>query len=206
MDSYLLPDLPYAYDSLEPWCDATTLQLHHTKHHQSYVDGANAAVEALTSIDPDDAMKLHGARSALTFNLGGHVLHSLFWENLAPTSATSSAPSAALAERVQRDLGGPERFRKLFVATCKGVQDSGWGALVHDAIADRLVVTGLHDHHNDLVPDTTILAVVDVWEHAYYLTHRNDRVAWVEAAFDHLDWNTVSARLEAATAAAGGST
>lgn len=192
-ETYTLPDLPYAYDALEPWCDAETMHLHHDKHHAAYVKGANAATEELAALDPADASRRAGATAALTFNLGGHVLHSLFWENLTPNAAP---PPRAMLDRLARDFGSFDRFRALFAATCTGVQGSGWGAIVHDPIADRLQVAALHDHHRDLVPGGSILAVVDVWEHAYYLTHHNDRAAWVAAALEHLDWTVVAVRLE----------
>ena len=192
-DRYTLPPLPYGYDALEPWLDAETLHLHHDKHHQAYVTGANAAAEALDEIDPGDANALAGARAALAFNLSGHVLHSLFWENLSPDT---SAPSGALAAQIDNDFGSVDALAAQFAAICKGVQGSGWGALIHDPVAGSLYVAGIHDHQSQQVPDSTILALVDVWEHAYYLKYRNDRAAWVKAAWEHLDWTAIGGRFD----------
>ena len=192
-DRYTLPPLPYAYDALEPWLDAETLALHHDKHHQAYVTGANAAATALEAVDPSDANALAGARAALAFNLAGHVLHSLFWENLSPDT---SAPTGELAAQIDRDFGSLDALHDQFAAICKGVQGSGWGALIHDPVAGGLYVAGIHDHQSDQVPDSTILALVDVWEHAYYLKYRNDRAAWVAAAWQHLDWTRIGTRFD----------
>ena len=198
-DTYHLPDLPYSYDALEPWCRAETLHLHHDKHHQAYVTGANAAVAELATVDPGDKARHAGLQRALTFNLAGHVLHSLFWENLAPAPVT---PGGQLAQLVTRDFGSQERLRDVLVAASVGVQGSGWGALVHEPFGNRLHVVAFHDHQSDAIPASTVLAVIDVWEHAYYLDYRNERPRWVAAAVEHIDWHNVEARLAASPAAA----
>lgn len=190
--SFALPELPYAYDALEPWCGAETLHLHHDKHHKAYVDGANAAAEALAAADPGDATSVAALRANLVFNLGGHVLHSLFWENLSPQS---TAPSGDLARRIDESFGSVDRAKALLKTACTGVQGSGWGVLWAEPLTGRLQVSGMLDHHHQHVPDARILAVIDVWEHAYYLDHRNDRAGWVAAAIDHLAWDAIAGRL-----------
>ena len=194
---YSLPDLPYAYDALEPWCDATTLELHHSKHHQAYVDGANKAAGAMRETDPSDAHTLTALRGALTFNLAGHTLHSLFWENLSPEP---TKPSADLGKELTEQFGSPERLTKLWTSAAMGVQGSGWGALAYDPVADQIYAVSLHDHQHHVVPNSCLIAVIDVWEHAYYLTHRNDRATWVGEAIEHVDWARVATRLRAARA------
>lgn len=194
-DRYFLPELPYSYDALEPWCPAETLHLHHAKHHAAYVRGANEAAVALDAIDPADSYRLAGVQAALTFNLGGHVLHSLFWQNLSPHS---TPPSGALAAQITTDFGSPARLHDLLTAASMGVQGSGWGALMYDSTSGTLRAAVLRVHQHELVAGTTVLAVVDVWEHAYYLTYRNDRAAWVQSVIDHLDWQTVARRFAVA--------
>jgi Fe-Mn family superoxide dismutase len=194
----VLPELAFAYDALEPWCSAETLHLHHDKHHRAYVDGANAAAEALATVDPKDAHTLAGIRTALEFNTAGHVMHSLFWETLAPVPTPKSEH---LERQVARDFGSWERFEQLFIAACTGVQGSGWGALAVDPASGTLTLGGVHDHQNQLVPNSSLIAVIDVWEHAYYLDHRNDRPGWAKAALAHLDWTKISARFEAMSGA-----
>ena len=191
MAPYTLADLPYAVDALEPWCPAETLALHHGKHHATYVKGANESAEALNDADPSNAALYAGLSEALTFNLAGHVLHTLFWESLSPTP---SKPEGLLASQITSDFGSLDRFRERLVATCMGVHGSGWGTLSFDPLGGRLAVAPILDHQNDHVAGGLLLAVIDVWEHAYYLTHRNDRAAWVKAATAHLDWPAISAR------------
>ena len=195
---YSLPALPYALDALEPWCSAETLELHHGKHHAAYVAAANADVEALASIDPEDAHALAGAQASLAFNVGGHVLHSLLWENLSPTK---SEPTGAFRTQIETDLGSVERMNALLTAACKGVHGSGWGALVFDSTSRRIHAARLHDHQSDLIANSSLLAVVDVWEHAYYLGYRNDRPAWIKAVVEHLDWAAIATRCKQAAAA-----
>ena len=194
-DRYSLPKLPYAVDALGPWCPAETLELHHGKHHATYVEQANAAVEELADIDPEDAERLAGVRAALTFNLSGHVLHSLFWESLTPETRKPSNPFSA---RIASDFGSLERFGALLTSACVKVQGSGWGALLVDSQTGSLRVGSILDHSNGIVPGSQLLAVIDVWEHAYYLTHKNDRASWVDAAVEHLDWEAIEQRCDVA--------
>jgi superoxide dismutase, Fe-Mn family len=197
-DRYFLHDLPFAYDALEPWCPAETLELHHGKHHAAYVKGANEAADALEAVDPGDAYALAGIQTALTFNVAGHVLHSLFWESISPEV---TKPSGELGAKIDADFGSLDHLSDLLRAECKGVQGSGWGALLFDPMSKGLQVAKLHDHQMGLTPNASLLAVIDVWEHAYYLTHRNDRVSWVKAVVDHLDWTAIAARFEVASEA-----
>lgn len=190
-DQYTLPKLAYGYDDLEPWCSAETLHLHHLKHHAAYVAGANEATEELDAIDPNDTARLAGLQAALTFNLSGHVLHSLFWTSVSPRA---TRPHGPLQKKIASDFGSETRFHELLTATCMGVHGSGWGALSYDSLSGKLRIEGLHDHHHDMVPQSTLLAVVDVWEHAYYLGYHNDRAAWVDATVEHLDWPSIEAR------------
>jgi Fe-Mn family superoxide dismutase len=197
--AYRLPPLPYAYDALEPWCSAETLELHHDKHHKAYVDGANSALEELAGVDPDDKATIAGVTALLEFNLGGHVLHTLFWENLSPDELP--VPTE-LGSRFETDFGGEARAKQLLTAACTGVRGSGWGVLSFDPLGDRLHIGAVGDHQREFAPGLVTLAVIDVWEHAYYLTHKNDRPGWVKQAVAHLDWNTIDARLSAALEAA----
>lgn len=195
---YVLPDLPYAVDALEPWCPAETLEIHHDKHHASYVKEANAAAELLAEIDPDDAERLAGARSALVFNLGGHTLHTLFWTSMRPDAGR---PDGELAARLATDFGSLERFTALLTSACMKVQGTGWGTLSLHVPTGELHVGSLLDHQHNMVPESVLLAVIDVWEHAYYLTYRNERAKWVSQAIDHLDWVSIDDRYHRAAPA-----
>ena len=193
-DRYTLPTLPYAYDALDPWCPAETLHLHHAKHHAAYVHGANESAAQIDVIDPSDSYRLAGVQAAFNFNLGGHVLHSLFWPNLSPDK---TSPTGLLADQILADFGSVARFHEMLTAVSVGVPGSGWGALVYDTTSGTLRTTALRDHQHELVAGTEVLALVDVWEHAYYLTNHNDRAAWVQSVIEHLDWEIIAARFTA---------
>ncbi len=192
-EPYSLSDLPYEYDAFEPWCSAETMHLHHDKHHRAYVDAANKASAELREMDPSDLRSAAALQSALTFNLGGHLLHTLFWRSLDPIGGHDA--SDLLRRQVEADFGDRDRLEKILTTACMNVQGTGWGALYYDPSARRLRVGSILDHQHDHVPNTSILAVIDVWEHAYYLDHRNDRGAWVKAAIGHLDWSSIGQRL-----------
>ena len=194
-DIYTLPDLPYALDALAPWCPADTLKLHHGKHHATYVKEANALTKQLAAADPTDEVKLGALQTAFSFNLSGHLLHSLFWTSIRPSSGP---PPAELASRIKENFGSFDRFAALFTSACVKVQGSGWGALMIDPATGALRVGSILNHTNGLAPGSQLVAVVDVWEHAYYLTHKNDRATWVGAAIDHLDWESIARRCDEA--------
>ena len=196
-DRYVLPDLPYSYDALAPWCSAETLKLHHGKHHATYVKEANAIAEQLGKIDPTEEAKLGALQAAFAFNLSGHLMHSLFWTSITPESAR---PSAELTARITADFGSLERFTKMFTSACVKVQGSGWGAICVDPATGTLRVGSILNHNSGVVPGSQAVAVIDVWEHAYYLTHKNDRPTWVGAAIDHLNWEAIERRCDEAVA------
>ena len=121
-----LPDLSYTYDALEPWCEAETLHLHHDKHHRAYVDAGNQAREGLQVADPGDSKLITALTAARTFNVAGHVLHSLFWTSIGPAQ---TSPQGDLAIRIRSDFGSLDRMQELLVAGCMSVKGSGWGEI-----------------------------------------------------------------------------
>jgi len=197
MATYELPDLPYDYDALEPAIDARIMELHHDKHHQGYVNGANAALEKLESMrSSGDFSDVKAVKRDLSFNLSGHVNHSIFWENMSPDGG--GEPGGALADAIEADFGSVEAFMDDFAAASKAVEGSGWGMLVHDPVADKLMVVQAENHNNRAVQGSTPLLVLDVWEHAYYLQYENDRGSYVDNFWDVVDWDDVAARYDAA--------
>lgn len=191
MTTFELPPLPYPYDALEPWCPSETLELHHDKHHATYVKAANDAVAALCGLEPEDAERRAALTRALTFNVAGHVLHSLLWENLAPEQ---TQPSGGFVSAVKASFGSVDRLRSALKDACMSVQGSGWGVLYVEPTTGALRVGAIHDHQSDHVPGGQMVAVVDVWEHAYYLKYRNERAKWVAACIEHLDWTVAERR------------
>ncbi|RBI58732.1 superoxide dismutase [halophilic archaeon] len=191
--TYSLPPLSYDYDALEPSIDAQIMKLHHDKHHQGYVEGANAALQKLMKMrDNGDFEDIKHIKRDLSFNLSGHILHSIFWEVMSPDGG--GTPDGDLANAIQRDFGSISAFKREFSAAAENVEDSGWGMLVYDHLADQLLVTQAEDHNDLAVQAATPLLVLDVWEHAYYLQYQTERGKYVDAFWDIVDWNEVNAR------------
>ncbi|MFD9128442.1 superoxide dismutase [Kitasatospora sp. NPDC059571] len=199
MGTYSLPDLPYDYSALERAMSAEILELHHSRHHAAYVKGANDTVEQLAEArDRGQFGGLVGLQKTLAFHLSGHVLHSLFWQNLSPEGG--DRPDGALADAIEEHLGGFEAFRKQLTAATVGVQGSGWGILSWEPLGRRLIVEQVYDHHGNVGQGTTPLLAFDAWEHAYYLQYKNVRPDYVERLWDVVNWTDVAARFAAARA------
>jgi Fe-Mn family superoxide dismutase len=197
MATYELPDLPYDYDALEPVIDERIMELHHDKHHQGYVDGANSALEKLEQMrESGDVGDVKGVKRNLAFNLSGHVNHTVFWENMSPDGG--GEPGGELADAIDEQFGGFDGFKTDFGAASKGVEGSGWGQLVYDHVADQLLVTAVENHQNQQASGSTPLLVLDVWEHAYYLQYENDRGGYVDSFWDVVNWDDVAQRYDAA--------
>lgn len=190
---HTLPPLPYAYNALEPWIDEKTMRIHHDKHHQSYVDGLNKAEkklqEARTTGDFD--LVKHWERE-LAFNGAGHYLHTIFWEAMTPKPGT--VPSPALEQEIVRSFGSFDAFRKQFSEAANKVEGGGWAILVWSPRSRRLEILTAEKHQNLSQWDVVPLLPLDVWEHAYYLKHQNDRAAYVKDWWNVVNWPYVSER------------
>jgi Fe-Mn family superoxide dismutase len=200
MAAYILPDLSYDYGALEPAMSGEILELHHSKHHAAYVKGANDTLEQLAEIaDAATPTQTVGLEKTLAFNLSGHVLHSIFWQNLSPDGGDK--PDGALASAIDEHFGSFEAFKKRLTTATTGVQGSGWGVLGYEPLGDRLIIEQVYDHHGNVGLGTTALLVFDAWEHAYYLQYRNVRPDYVTRLWDLVNWADVSRRFATATAA-----
>jgi Fe-Mn family superoxide dismutase len=201
---YTLPPLPYAYDALEPHIDAQTLKLHHDKHHQGYVDGANQAQQKLAQLrDAGDFALVDYWEHKLAFHTSGHLLHSLFWANMAPPGK-GGKPSANLSTELKRAFGGVEKMKQQLSAAAKTVEGSGWGILGWDRFSQSLSILQCENHQKQATWSTVPILVVDVWEHAYYLQYQNRRADFIQAWHNLVNWEDVSARYEQARAVAKG--
>jgi len=194
---YTLPDLPYAYNALEPYISETQLKIHHDKHHLAYVNGANAILERLdkarqagTDIDMKATLK------ELSFNVGGHTLHTLFWANMAPAAKASKEPTGTLADALKAEFGSLERFKKEFTQAATSTEGSGWAVLGLCGKTHRPMVMQIEKHNVNVAPNERILMVLDVWEHAYYLDYKNERPKFVDAFWNIVNWAEVNNRLE----------
>ena len=196
---HTLPDLPYAHDALEPTIDARTMQIHHGKHHQGYVNNLNAALEGhddLAAMSVEDLLRSFDSvpdaiRTAVRNNGGGHANHSLFWPSMSPNGG--GAPSGDLAAAIDDAFGSFDDFKAEFQKTAGGRFGSGWGWLVRTADGDLSVYSTANQDSPLMQGDTPLLGV-DVWEHAYYLNYQNRRGDYLSAFWDVVDWDAVAAR------------
>jgi len=190
---YTLPELEYDYSALAPSISGAIMELHHSKHHQAYVTGANTAVAALAQArDSGDFASVNKLEKDLAFNLGGHVNHSIFWTNLSPDGGDK--PLGDLASAIDSDFGSFDQFRAHFTAAALGVQGSGWAALVWDSIGQRLLISQFFDQQSNFAAGTVPLLMLDVWEHAYYLDYKNVRADYVAAFWNIAHWQNVQRR------------
>ena len=199
MTKYELPELDYAYDALEPRISGEIMELHHSKHHANYVNGANAALEKLAAARKSgDFAAVTGLSKDLAFNLGGHTNHSLFWKLLSPNGG--GEPTGELAEAINRDFGSFEKFKAHFSAAATSLQGSGWAVLGYDHIAGRLIIEQLTDQQGNTYIDFTPLLMLDMWEHAFYLQYKNVKADYVEAWWNVVNWDDVNERYAKASA------
>ncbi|MBN3490706.1 superoxide dismutase [Acholeplasma equirhinis] len=199
--AYQLPALPYAYDALEPFIDAKTMEIHHGKHHAAYVTNLNAALEKhpeLKAETMDDLVELlkdlnkvpEDIRGAVRNNGGGHFNHAFFWPLLKKNDGAK--PSGKLAQMIDRDFGSFEKFQEAFSNAAKTRFGSGWAWLI--LAGDKLVVTSTPNQDTPLAEGKPLLGL-DVWEHAYYLNYQNRRPDYVAAFFNVVNWKAVEALL-----------
>lgn len=199
MSTYTLPDLPYDYSALEPRISARVMELHHSKHHQAYVTGANTALEQLEEArSTGNLANVNKLEKDLAFNLGGHLNHSVFWQNLSP--AGGGAPDGELAAALDEHFGSFDAFKAHFTATAMGVQGSGWAVLAWDALGKKPVVFQLFDQQGNAPLGVVPLLQLDVWEHAYYLDYQNVRADYVKTFWEIANWEDVAQRYAAVTA------
>ncbi|ARU46940.1 superoxide dismutase [Corynebacterium silvaticum] len=199
MAKYELPELDYAYDALEPHIAAEIMELHHSKHHANYVNGANTALEKLADARGNGyiGVAVTALTKDLAFNLGGHTNHSIFWKNLSPNGG--GEPTGALAEAISAEFGSFDKFKEHFSAAALGLQGSGWAVLGYDHVGERLVIEQLTDQQGNISANLTPLLMLDMWEHAFYLQYKNVKADYVKAVWNVFNWEDVAARYEAAT-------
>jgi Fe-Mn family superoxide dismutase len=191
--AYRLPELPYDYSALEPHISGRIMELHHDKHHATYVEGANKTLEQLDEArDKADFTRLAALEKALAFNLSGHILHSLFWQSMMPKGG--GKPEGELAETLQRDFGGFDSFKKQLSQVAATIMGSGWAALVWEPLGGRLLTTQIYDHQSNLSQGGIPLLVIDAWEHAYYLQYENRKAEFFEAVWKVWNWKDVAQR------------
>jgi Fe-Mn family superoxide dismutase len=190
---HMLPPLPYSYKALEPYIDEKTMRIHHDKHHQSYVDGLNIAENKLEEArrTGDFDLVKHWERE-LAFNGAGHYLHTLFWDVMSPRGG--GKPNGALLEEINRSFGNYDSFKKQFTEAANKVEGGGWAILVWSPRSHRLEILTAEKHQNLSQWDVVPLLPLDVWEHAYYLKHQNERPAYTKDWWNVVNWPFVAER------------
>lgn len=192
--AYTLPDLDYDYGALAPAISGEIMELHHSKHHAAYVAGANTALDKLAEARATgDFGSIPKLEKDLAFHLGGHLNHSLFWKNMSPDGG--GEPTGDLSSAIGEFFGGFDAFKGQFNAAANSLQGSGWAILVWDTFGKRLNVNQLYDQQNNLPPGQLPLLQLDMWEHAFYLQYRNVKADYVNAWWNVVNWDDVSARL-----------
>ncbi|MBU8689988.1 superoxide dismutase SodA [Priestia megaterium] len=200
--AYKLPELPYAYDALEPHIDKETMNIHHTKHHNTYVTNLNAAVEGKADLENKSIEELisnldavpEDIRTAVRNNGGGHANHSLFWTILCPNGG--GTPTGELADAIASKFGSFDQFKEEFANAAKTRFGSGWAWLVVNN--GELEVTSTPNQDSPLMEGKTPILGLDVWEHAYYLNYQNRRPDYISAFFNVVKWDEVAKRYDAA--------
>lgn len=202
--AHTLPELPYAYDALEPHIDAMTMEIHHSRHHQTYVNNLNGALEG-TGLEDVPVEELianldrvpEAKRQAVINNGGGHANHSMFWEMMSPNGG--GQPQGDVAKAIDAELGGFEAFQEEFKKAAVGRFGSGW-AWLSVTPEKKLVVENTLNQDSPLMHGNTPVLGLDVWEHAYYLKYQNKRPDYIAAFFNVVNWEDVERRYQAATA------
>jgi len=203
MAQYTLPELPYDYAALEPFISGQIMELHHDKHHATYVAGANTALEQLAEARDKEAFgTINGIEKNLAFHLGGHINHSIFWPNLAP--AAGDKPDGELGAAVDEYFGSFDAFQKQFSANANAIQGSGWSVLAWDTLGQRLNLLQLFDQQGNIPFAQVPILMLDMWEHAFYLQYKNVKADYVKAWWNVINWADVTARFTAARDKTGG--
>jgi len=197
---YTLPELPYKYNALEPTISEKIMNLHHTKHHQAYVTGANGALDRLEkSRNGQNPENIKGILRDLSFNLSGHKLHAVFWPNMAPQGKGGGKPGGRIGDHINKDFGNFDNFKKQFSDAAKNVEGSGWAVLTYDSETDSLLIYQVEKQNFMHPPNLPLLLTLDVWEHSYYLDYLNDRGKYVDAWWNVANWDDVESRFSKAT-------
>lgn len=197
---YVLAKLPYGYDALTPYISEQTLRIHHDKHHAKYVQELNAALENMAEATrAGNRQEMDHLATLLAFNGSGDMLHTLYWDNMAPKAG--GKPRGEIAGAIDGHFGSSDSFAAAFAGLASDIRGSGWAVLALEPVGRRLILSGIEQHQNNIFAGSQMLLVCDVWEHAYYLDYQNDRGKYVQAFLNHLvNWDTVNARLRAAPA------
>ena len=205
MGKYTLPEMPYAYDALEPHIDAQTMEIHHSKHHQKYTDGMNGALEKLSpELQDKDIEEIlsninqvpDDVKGAINFNGGGYDNHKLFWNSMKQNGG--GEPTGAIADAINDSFGSFAEFKELFSSKTAPIQGSGWGWLVYNPTSGKVEYKAMSNQTSPRTEGLVPLLGLDVWEHAYYLKYQNKRPDYIAAWWNVINWDEVNDRFSKA--------
>ena len=205
MGKYTLPEMPYAYDALEPHIDAQTMEIHHTKHHQKYTDGMNGALEKLSpELQEKDIEEIlsninqvpDDVKGAINFNGGGYDNHKLFWNSMKQNGG--GEPTGAIADAINDSFGSFAEFKELFSSKTAPIQGSGWGWLVYNPNSSKVEYKAMSNQTSPRTEGLVPLLGLDIWEHAYYLKYQNKRPDYIAAWWNVINWDEVNDRFSKA--------
>jgi Fe-Mn family superoxide dismutase len=205
MGKYTLPEMPYAYDALEPHIDAQTMEIHHSKHHQKYTDGMNGALEKLSpELQEKDIEEIlsninqvpEDVKGAINFNGGGYDNHKLFWNSMKQNGG--GEPTGAIADAINDSFGSFAEFKELFSSKTAPIQGSGWGWLVYNPNSGKVEYKAMPNQTSPRTEGLVPLLGLDVWEHAYYLKYQNKRPDYIAAWWNVINWDEVNDRFSKA--------
>ena len=205
MGKYTLPEMPYAYDALEPHIDAQTMEIHHTKHHQKYTDGMNGALEKLSpELQEKDIQEIlsninqvpDDVKGAINFNGGGYDNHKLFWNSMKQNGG--GEPTGAIADAINDSFGSFAEFKELFSSKTAPIQGSGWGWLVYNPNSSKVEYKAMSNQTSPRTEGLVPLLGLDIWEHAYYLKYQNKRPDYIAAWWNVINWDEVNDRFSKA--------
>jgi len=205
MGKYTLPEMPYAYDALEPHIDAQTMEIHHSKHHQKYTDGMNGALEKLSpELQGKDIEEIlsnikqvpDDVKGAINFNGGGYDNHKLFWNSMKQNGG--GEPTGAVADAINDSFGSFAEFKELFSSKTAPIQGSGWGWLVYNPNSGKVEYKAMSNQTSPRTEGLVPLLGLDVWEHAYYLKYQNKRPDYIAAWWNVINWDEVNDRFSKA--------
>ena len=193
--AHTLPNLNYDYNALEPHYDEKTLKIHHDIHHKAYVDGLNKAEQKLEEVrESGDFTLIKHWEKEIAFHGSGHILHTLFWENMTPNGKLN--PEGSVIERIKQDFGDYEKFKKQFTEAAIAVEGSGWTILAWNPMFQKLVILQAENHQNLTQWGVVPLLILDLWEHAYYLKYQNRRSEFINAWWNIVNWDIVNTRYD----------
>ena len=194
---YELPKLAYGYKDLAPFLSEEQLTVHHTKHHAAYVNAANAILDRMARARAENAdIDAKGTLKDLSFQIGGHYLHSVYWETLCP-AGKGGEPQGKLKVELEKEFGSIERFKREFSAAAGSAEGSGWAVLVYCMALKKPIIMQVEKHNVNVIPGFRVLMSLDVWEHAYYIDYKNLRPKYIEAFWNQVDWAEVGKKLDA---------